>query len=243
MGVLGDLRSLGGRSQAPFDPRVRPFAAGLAAEKPAANLVRSDRYGGTFYYETDTGTVWYSNGSTWTQVTGANSYDRDNTTVDVVSSATETIVYARTIAGGTLGTNRVARLSLNGDFLNNTGGFQQIIIRVKLGGTTLYDSNTSSSIDASASRRAWRMVFEVGNLQASNSQFMSGNFSMSRAGSATTGIGSIGVALDALDSGYGMNGTSSIDTSVDRTLEVTVQNSANSANMSFRKRLGVLELL
>lgn len=56
-----DLRSLAARSQGAFDPRDRPIASGTAANRPAANMIRP----GSFYYETDTSTLWYSDGSTW----------------------------------------------------------------------------------------------------------------------------------------------------------------------------------
>lgn len=62
-----DLRSLAARSQGAFDPRDRPIASGTAANRPAANMIRS----GSFYYETDTATLWYSDGSTW-QITPRN---------------------------------------------------------------------------------------------------------------------------------------------------------------------------
>ena len=66
-----DLRSLGARSQGGYDARVRPTAAGLIADRPAANLIRVDERGrGSFYYATDTATLSYSNGSTWTDVSG-----------------------------------------------------------------------------------------------------------------------------------------------------------------------------
>lgn len=64
---LTDLRSLGNANRpGGFDPRVRPWASGTAANRPAPNLVRPD----SFYYETDTGLAWYSNGAAWSAVGG-----------------------------------------------------------------------------------------------------------------------------------------------------------------------------
>jgi hypothetical protein len=40
----------------------RPVASGLAADRPAANLITPD----SFYYATDTGALSFSDGSTWT---------------------------------------------------------------------------------------------------------------------------------------------------------------------------------
>lgn len=62
---LKDLRSLGNENRG-FDQRVRPWTSGTAANRPAANLMRPN----TFYYETDTGNEWFSDGSTWTLVGG-----------------------------------------------------------------------------------------------------------------------------------------------------------------------------
>lgn len=44
--------------------RDRPIATGLAAARPAANLITPD----SFYYATDTGVLSYSDGSSWSDV-------------------------------------------------------------------------------------------------------------------------------------------------------------------------------
>ncbi len=47
--------------------RDRPIATGLAADRPAANLITPD----SFYFATDTGVLSWSDGATWTTVSPA----------------------------------------------------------------------------------------------------------------------------------------------------------------------------
>lgn len=79
MGVPAtDLRSLG--VDAVYDKnRVRPVTSGLASARPTVALIRAD----SFYYETDTGRLWYSNGTTWTLVSSAAAQVTAGTTLPV----------------------------------------------------------------------------------------------------------------------------------------------------------------
>ena len=92
-----DLRSLGARSQGGFDARVRPIAAGLAADRPDASMIRVDDRGrGSFYYATDTNVLYYSDGSTWTTVGGSGDIGKTTSifrnTSQTPTQATDSIV-------------------------------------------------------------------------------------------------------------------------------------------------------
>jgi len=87
-----DLRSLGARSQGAHDPRVRPIASGLFADRPAANMIRP----GSFYYATDTQSLHYSDGSNWSSPV---SEWQDYTPVWTVHSGTAPAIGNGSISG------------------------------------------------------------------------------------------------------------------------------------------------
>jgi hypothetical protein len=90
-------------------------------------------------------------------------YDRSTTEVDVVSSAAATSLYGYNIGAGHLSTNRMARMTILGDFLNNTGSNATFTLRVNVGAGTSID-DLSNTIGTSPSRRAFRIVAELTNL-------------------------------------------------------------------------------
>lgn len=81
-----DLRGLTGAQGK--TGRDRPIATGLAADRPAADLITPD----SFYYATDTSEVSYSDGATWTEVSPSDpapvELDYTLKTSDAATSAT-----------------------------------------------------------------------------------------------------------------------------------------------------------
>ncbi len=170
-------------------------------------------------------------------------YDRATGTVDVQTSAVETSIYTKSIAGNDMGTTRSLRLTLMGDYLHNNVAGDTITARVKFGGTTFWDASLGAlGGTASAIRHPWRFVVTIANLAATNSQEISGQVSLALTTDVapTTGIGG---ASGQFEIPFASNGLGAIDTTALQTLAVTVQWSASSANNSWRQRYGVLELL
>lgn len=171
-------------------------------------------------------------------------YDRVTTTVDVVSTVADTQLYAKVIGAGHMSSDRMLRLTLLGDYLHNATAGDTISLNFRLGGGAYVmtdSSNLGNSL--SATRQAWRLVFEVVNLGSASSQYQSVHAVLGNtAGTASTGIGDISGA----NSHHGMLGVASlsaVDTTIAQTLQVTAQWSASSASNSFRMRYAVLELL
>lgn len=160
-------------------------------------------------------------------------YDRPTSLIDVVSSLTETTIYTKSIGAGHMSTDRTLRLSLRGDYLNNSGGPRQPVIKVKLGATTLL-TDTLSTVAASASRYPWRFDVEIDNLGATNSQWVNARLEMGVAGGGPR----VSETLDGL-----LFATGAVDTTVAQTLVVTITLDTNSASHSWRRLKGVLELL
>lgn len=153
--------------------------------------------------------------------------DRSTSTVDVVSSTTKTTLWSKVIAAGAMSTDRWLRLRLMCDFLNDTGGAQTPTFNLIFGvsESTLF----APSVAAGANRYAANVEIEIANVGASNSQIW-----VARVPDLTApGVKAIEFPPQAMTQ----------DTSVAIGMFVNVTLSANSANLSFRKRAAVLELL
>ena len=153
-------------------------------------------------------------------------YDRSTSEVDVNTTTAETAVYSKSIGAGHMSTDRMLRLRIVADYLQNSGT-PNITIRVKLGGTTIL-TITGSTIAASATRRGASLLIEIMNLGATNSQVVT----------AVAPDWAVGPKLIEQ-----LLQTAAVDTSVAATLEVTVQHSASSASISYRKKSAILELV
>ena len=172
-------------------------------------------------------------------------YDRVSATTDVVNLATEQTLYAVTITGGHLSTNRWLVLEWQGDYLNNSAGGKTLTVRVKYGGTTIW-GDASESLTVSASRRDFSGRVVLANMGATNSQRVRSEIwlGMQAAGSvAGTGhlFGSV-AANDYQPKGAPSWGTAAIDSTVNQTFAVTVQHSAADPNTSARLLCAQLEL-
>ena len=190
------------------------------------------------------GLFW--NGSAWTPNDMPRVYDRTTSTVDVANSSSLTTLYTKSITGNDMGTNKMLRLTLLGDFLYNNSAANTFTLNVKFGGTTFF-SVTNGLLNAiSALRLPWIIDVEVANLGASNSQMITAGFRTSAAASGGTGIGIThgGAAPAYANAGVGGISTlGTIDTTAAQTLLVDCQWGTASTNNSFRQRYGVLELV
>lgn len=205
---------------------------GTTAQRPSATngLIRqnSDINSPEFYTEA------------WTQFVGV--LDRSVTQNDVVSTAAETTLYSFSVPGNVLDTQKMLRLTIYGDYLNNSGASRTIIVKVKYGATTLY-ADTSGSLAANATRHAFRMEFLLGNQNATNAQVLGGNICMSTAG-ATTGLGdmaTVAAATTGIDTD--VYGSSAEDSTAAKTLDITVKHSASNGSLSIRRQFAILEVL
>lgn len=182
-------------------------------------------------------------------------HDAATAEIDVVNTTTETVLYTKSITANHMSTDRMLRLNVIGDYLNDSGAARNLTVKVTFGGTTLYLS-TFGNVAVSATRRPFRVEVLLANLGVTNSQFMSGVIYL---GSATltsggaVGIGEVQGGHETTDSVLGAakvkvtpfatNGVAALDTTVARTLEVLVTHSAANASLSCRRKYGLLELL
>lgn len=175
-------------------------------------------------------------------------YAAFTSTIDVVSSSSATAVLSQSIDAGHLSSDRLLRCTIIGDYLNNDGATRNLTLSIVFGATTLW-ADPFSSITNASTRRPIRWTFEIANLGAANSQFMAGVFWMGSSSAPTTGLGrtnggNFTTTMNAdLQHNVSFAGSASEDTTTAKTLTVNVQHSASSANLSFRKRYALLELV
>jgi len=166
--------------------------------------------------------------------------DRKSATTDVASTNAETTAYTFTVPGGSLSSSRALRLTLLGDYLNNSGGGSDLIVKVKWGGTSFAVLDRHTAGAASATRRTLMVSAFLMAFGATNAQVGRGELYLSTAGGVAgadaeddLGLG----AIRALHTGL------AVDSSVDQALLVSIQHSVSSANVSGRLHTGQLELL
>jgi hypothetical protein len=163
-----------------------------------------------------------------------------------LDAATNTLleqpVFSYVVPANTMGTDKSLRLEIGGDWLHNSVAADTARLRVKFGGATLYSQSTSLGGTLSSIRHPWNLAFDLANIDGlTNTQFLRGAFLTEAAATAapTTGAGNI----DTTPRGGPIYGDSAIDTTVNQTLEVTIQWSAASVNNSWRRRSAALSLV
>lgn len=156
-----------------------------------------------------------------------------------------------TVGAGVLGTTGVLRLTAYGDLLNNTAATQNSPrLKLKLGGTTLIDTNVLAATWASsAARLPWKVVAEIGNLGATNSQWTSfiteilGNIAANVATTLTVGEGFY--ASTILNAMFKANGgaATAVDTTVAQVLALTVTNPVANAALDVTLKGALVEII
>lgn len=164
---------------------------------------------------------------TWGAITPI-SLDRDVSQADVTNTAAETTVYTYTVPGGTLSTNKMLRITLIGDSLNNTGGGVNLTVKLKYGATTIL-STGATSIGADASRRMVVFTAVLGAQNSASAQTAWGEFKQAAGGAGGTMAAFSGsaVILEGL-------GTATENSATDLALAITAQWASANANLSFR---------
>lgn len=204
---------------------------------PVGTLVKSNSTIGLvadyFQVATSNTLTLRSTGFAWVEVARATTNLVDSIgAIEVVNDAAEKTVYSVSVPGNFLGPSGIFEGTIHADYLNNTGVSQTYTIRIKFGGTTIFQ-DTTGSIVANASRRPWRLDVTLVNRGVTNSQFGGALRFLGSAGGSTIGAGDYGTAgiIGSITQGI----DPAIDTTVDQVFAVTFQHTNASANLSWRK--------
>lgn len=169
-------------------------------------------------------TVSGGGGSNWSMYAASS--------VSVASSAAEFTAASITIPAGTLAENgQAVSIACAGSFLNNTGSNQSLTVRIKVGGTTVYDELPSGSVTSNASARFQLISFTIVRVSATTA-VLYGTYSLSSAAAATTGYGDLSAAPFRMAQFSSVIGLS-LDTSQDATVVIALQFGASNANLSY----------
>jgi hypothetical protein len=173
----------------------------------------------------------------------AGTYDLVNSAAEfsLISGLAVSTTTGIRIPANTLGITGAVRLSLLGDYLNNTGANQTCTIKIKYGGTVFYGDNVGA-IAAGATRYPVRIDVILANLNATNSNLIEGT--APSWGGGAPAAGSVAGVIGAItDSRLVMSTVQSIDTTVDQYLDVTATHGAANASLSIRRLAAFAELL
>lgn len=173
---------------------------------------------------------------------GPAAQDINATALELVANDATDDIYSKVIPAGLLGTSGMLRLTLLGDYLNNSGSLFQHTLGVTFGGVTLFNSALAGTIPTATGRRPWRLDLNLTNLGVTNAQHLNGRMVMG-AGGAATGLGDAG-GSKAWDFPFASADTNpAVDTTVAQTLTVNIGDDGTHANTRWRRKYACLELV
>ena len=193
--------------------------------------------------------VWYDNTTTrwrtlgqWASgATATTVIDRVTTQVDIVNTSVESTLYSYSLVGGTLGANGILRLTIHGDFLNDSGSTAAFDFILKLGGVVVWKDNSSDFADAGTTRLPWTLVLYIHNRNSESSQYVGGQLIVGTATLGTTGISF--ASNDEINAISPISATSAINTASTQTLSFHIDHATANAQISCRANLIMLEKL
>lgn len=202
--------------------------------------------------------IW--NGSSWAPANPSPGLYRKTTAKQVVNTVAETDLLNGeiTIGAGVLGTTGLLRLTAIGDWIQNSGGATDVPrFKLKLGGTTLIDTNVNGGafISSSAFRNGWRFQALIALLGAANSQWVDFNGIIGNAGTSaiaanafTTGEGRWSAPLFSVTPGsnfviYEGGNAGAVDTTLAAALALSVTLPAASATLDVTLKHALVEIL
>jgi len=155
---------------------------------------------------------------------------RSGTAVSFSNTSAEQTLFSATVTGNTMGPNGVVHLRLFGSIQQNQATATDYTLRIKFGGTTIYQDTLATALAQNAGFYPYMIDIYLFNTNATNAQLMYGFVSMNDTASVTTGLGDI--TDDESQSNGVISATASTkDTTVDQTFAVTIQMSVANTNV------------
>jgi hypothetical protein len=188
-----------------------------------------------------TSTRWRASGQWSSTATATTVIDRVTTQVDIVNTSAESTVYSYSLTGGSLGANGILRLTIHGDFLNDSGSNNAFDFILKLGGVVVWKDNSSDFVDAGTQRLPWTLVLYIHNRNSESSQYIGGLLIVGTATAGTTGISF--ASNDEVNAVSPISATSAINTASTQTLSFHIDHTNAHAQISCRANLIMLEKL
>lgn len=160
--------------------------------------------------------------------------DESHADAGPVNTTTETAAASLTLPAGAVAAGDLVRLTLFGDYLNNSGGSVNYTYKVKVGATTVMTS-TTSTIPTTANRAKYKATVDI-MIVSTTAQRVSAL--VNSTGAAATGFDVITASRCMV--GYG---TSAEDTSSSKTIQFTVTLNTANALTDFVCHAATLEVI
>lgn len=161
------------------------------------------------------------------------------TDLTIVNSTAETDIFSVTVPANTMGIDKILRATILGELKNDSGVSQTFRLRIKFGGTVLYDYDATAEDDSD--RRACLFLLWLANQNASNDQIGGGFMSLGQASPATVGIGAIDTGIERENIIRGID--VAIDTTVDQTFVITGAFAVADVDLEYTRRFAILEVM
>jgi hypothetical protein len=168
--------------------------------------------------------------------------DVSSSQVEAVNSTSPVVLYTYTVPAGVMGTGRQLLLTIDGDYLNNSGGTLATseTLTFTLGATTIW-SDTGKLHATSSNRKPLQFIARITNVGAANVQVLGGFITLGGSPSVT-GIGEYGD--DEVDANTAIGNTGlTIDTTAAQALALTVTHGQAASTISMRKNAATVVLL
>lgn len=183
-------------------------------------------------------------------VAGFNASYRKSTAKTVSNTTTETDLLNGeiTVAANAMGTNKTLRLTAHGNLINNTGSTAALPrFKLKLGSTVLADTGAlASGWEASAIEGSFRIVAEIENLGATNSQWSNLSVSLADSFFSVSAFASVGVGVYSATANLAaaqIGNNSSIDTTASQSLVLSVILPVASASVQVNLTSALVEIV
>lgn len=190
---------------------------------------------GEVRYSTDLRAVEYYQPNVWVKTSGV----IEKGVADInLTGTTENDLMNFTVPAGTLGTDGIIRISINATLLNVSGANRNYIIRVRYGGTIVYQDTSATQGTGTDVGLTMSLYFSANN--SASAQTLNGSIMVGGTGAVTTGItGDLGT--DEILSNAVINATSAVNSNTDQALRVTIQ--ASGTGTTTTRRFYLAELL
>jgi hypothetical protein len=163
---------------------------------------------------------------------------RDVAVANINNSAATTSIYSVKVPANALGTDRILRTRILGEYFHSVGATATMNLRIGLSTTTMYQDATAA-IAVSANSRPMFLNLDLVNQNSQSVQVLGGKMEMG-AGGATTGEGD---AATAAPTDVVIRGVGAVATSSDVTFDVFITHSVASTLVRFTKWYGYSEIV
>jgi hypothetical protein len=214
-----------------LDSQWLRLPSGSTAQRPAPQA-------GMTRYNTDATAEEAYQSNVWVQRTGVVDKSVVSTTTTLTTPTNQAIM-TYTVPGGTLGTNNLLRLRMNGTYLNSAGANRTMLFQIEFGGATMF-ADFSNNI-ANNATVGWQVDVILCANNSANAQTLNGMIHIGGGGASATGITG-DLSTDEITSVAVLTGTSAINSAASQDFVVSVRTNANGAN-TFSKYLHTIEVL